>query len=316
MKKASATEAALAEIHAIREAPEKHELKSELASFLRHRSNHVIAAAADTIAKLEVDGLGPELSSAFVDLMKNPSARDQGCKALFAIAKALATVDFPAPQVYSAGVRHVQMEGSFGPPVDVAAPLRGICAQGLVRMTHPEALVECVRLLVDAEPAARAGSIRALGESGKNEAMLLLRFKALTGDKDDEVMGECFAALLRLAPAQSLDFVASFLESPRQDVPERAALALGESHVAGAFLILRDTWKRKMHSDLRRTLLLAIALLRLDEGVEFLLTRVAEDSEKSAADALRALNLYTRDETIQKRIEEIVQKRPALRAVR
>ena len=83
-------------------------------------------------------------------------------------------------------------------------------------------------LLADPEIAARAGAVRALGESGQSEAMLLLRLKALLGD-DEEIMGECFAALLRLAPAPSLEFVADFLHSSSDEVAERAALALGES---------------------------------------------------------------------------------------
>jgi HEAT repeat protein len=184
-------------------------------------------------------------------------------------------------------------------------------------MSHPEALLECVTLLVDSEVPARSGAVRALGETGKSEAMLLLRFKALVGDKDDEVMGECFGALLRLAPAQSLEFVAEFMESSGDDVAERAALALGESRVAAAFPLLREALEQTVRPTLRRTLLLAIAMLRLDEAVEFLLARLAEDPEQSAAGALAALALYTRDETLRQRIEAIVdgRKSAALRAV-
>src|SRR5260370_36897336 len=152
--------------------------------------------------------------------MKKPDTRDQGCKALIAIAKALATMDQPAPQVYFAGIRHVQKEGSFGPPVDAAAPLRGLCAQGLVRMSHPDALLEGVTLLADPEIAARAGAVRALGESGQSEGVLLLRLKALLGD-DEEIMDECFAALLRLSPPPPLGVRAAFLPSPSYEVSGR-----------------------------------------------------------------------------------------------
>jgi hypothetical protein len=308
VKKASSTEDALAAIKAIRDSPEKFDWKSDLASFLRHKSNHVIAAAADTIERMEAVALGPELADAFLTLMKNPAVRDPGCKALIAIAKTLAAMDFPAPPVYFAGVRHVQKEGSYGPPVDAAAALRGLCAQGLARTSHPDALLECVTLLVDREVPARSGAVRALGETGKSEAMLLLRFKALVGDKDDEVMGECFGALLRLAPTQSLDFVAKFLESG-DVVAERAALAIGESRVAGVFPLLRDAWAGTAEPVLRRTLLLAIALLRVDEGVEFLLERAAEEPENSAAGAIAALAIYGRDDVVTHRLREIVDRR-------
>ena len=309
MKKASSTEQALAAIKALRDAPDQYDWKRDLAPFLTHKSNHVIAAAADTVARLEAVTLAPELADAFLELMKDPAKRDPGCKALVAIAKTLAAMDHPAPKVYFAGVRHVQMEGSFGPPVDAAAPLRGLCAQGLARMSHPEAVLECVTLLVDSEIPARSGAVRALGETGKTEAMLLLRFKALVGDDDDEIMGECFGALLRLSAAQSLEFVAEFLDSGEDAVAERAALALGESRIAAAFPLLCEALEHTAQPTMRRTLLLAIAMLRLDEGVEFLLSRVAGEQEKSAADALAALALYARDEALRGRIEEIVARR-------
>src|SRR5216684_2939913 len=308
MAKAPTTDAALRAIRAIRDAPESYDLKRDLAPFLRHKSNHVASAAASTAERLEAVALAQDLVEAFLDLMKDPAKRDQGCEALIAIAKALVTMDEPAAKVYFAGVHHVQMEGSFGPPIDAAAPLRGLCAQGLVRMSHPDALLECVTLLADPEIAARAGAVRALGESGQSEGMLLLRLKALLGD-DEEIMGECFAALLRLSPAPSLEFVADFLHSSSDEVAERAALALGESRIPAAFGKLREAWERTARLSLRRTLLLALAMLRKDEALEFLLTRLEEDTERVAADALAALVLYARDDSVRDRIDEVLIKR-------
>jgi HEAT repeat protein len=312
MGKAPSTEEALLAIRQIRDAPDGFDLKRDLAPFLNHKSNHVIAAAADTAGRFELGSFCPELVEAFLELMKKPAARDPGCKALIAIAKALATMDQPAPQVYFAGIRHVQKEGSFGPPVDAAAALRGLCAQGLVRMTHPDALLECVTLLADPEIAARAGAVRALGESGQSEGMLLLRLKALLGD-DEEIMGECFAALLRLAPAPSLEFVAGFLDSSSDEVGERAALALGESRIPAAFGRLREAWEATARPELRRMLLLALAMLRKDEALEFLMTRLEEDAERGAADALAALVLYARDDSVRERIGKVLVKRKSQR---
>ena len=243
---------------------------------------------------------------AFAEWSKNASERDHGCKALTAIAKTLAALDHPAAQVYSFGICHVQKEASFGPPVDTAAALRGICAQGLVRMSHPDALEQCVTLLADPEVPARVGAVRAISESGQVAGVMLMRYKALIGDSDEDVTAECFAGLLRLAPGDSVAFIAKFLDSDHDDIRERAALALGESRLAAAFPWLREAWERHVHGSFRRTLLLAMAMLRQDEAVEFLLVRLAEDSEKSAVDALAALALYGRDETVRKRIEEIL----------
>jgi HEAT repeat protein len=306
------TEEALGAIRAIRDAPENFDLKRDLAPFLVHKSNHVAAAAADTVERLEAVALGQHLVDAFLEWMKNPAERDPGCKALTTIAKTLAAMDHPASQVYLAGIRHVQMEASFGPKVDAAAALRGLCAQGLARMSHPDALVECVTLLADSETAARAGAVRAISETGQPAGVLLLRFKASIGDKDEEVLAECFAGLLRLAPADSLEFVASFLNAQSDEIAERAALALGESRLAAAFPLLQNAWEHTAQATLRRTLLLAMAMLRQDEAVEFLLTRLAEDGEKSALDALAALSLYGRDEAVQSRIQDILAKRKSV----
>lgn len=307
--KGRSTEEALRAIQDIRNAPERYDLKRDLAPFLRHKSNHAIAAAATTAERLEAAALAQDLVDAFLDLMTAPAKRDPGCKALLEIAKALVAMDQDAARVYFPGLRHVQMEGSFGPPVDAAAELRGVCAQGLARMAHPDALQECVTLLVDRETAARAGAVRAIADAGQQEGVLLLRLKALVGDSKIEVTAECFAALLRLAPAPSLEFVANFLRSPSEEIAEAAAFALGESRMAAAFPLLRAAWDRIAHAERRRTLLLAAAMLRLDEAVNFLLDRVAEDSEPSAADAIAALALYGRDETVRARVEARVARR-------
>jgi hypothetical protein len=312
VKRRPTTEDALGAIRAIRDAPENFDLKRDLVPFLVHKSNHVAAAAAETVGRLEAVALTQHLVDAFLEWMKNPAERDPGCKALTAIAKTLAAMDHPAPQVYLAGIRHVQMEASFGPKVDAAAALRGLCAQGLARMSHPDALLECVTLLADSETAARAGAVRAISETGQPAGVLLLRFKALIGDKDEEVLAECFAGLLRLAPADSLEFVASFLTAQSDEIAERAALALGESRLAAAFSLLQKAWEHTAQVTLRRTLLLAMAMLRQDEAVEFLLTRLVEDGEKSALDALAALSLYGRDDAVRSRIQEILEKRNSM----
>lgn len=312
MAKALTTDLALRAIRAIRDSPESYDLKRDLASFLRHRSNHVVSAAATTAERLDAVTLAQDLVDAFVELMKDPAKRDPGCEALIAIARALISMDDRAAKVYFAGLHHVQMEGSFGPPIDAAAPLRGLCAQGLARMGHRDALLECVNLLADKEVPARVGAVRAIADSGDIAGALLLRLKALIGDKEDEVIGECFAGLLRLAPAPSLEFVAGFLKSASEEIRERAALALGESHLAAAFPVLREAWVETAQAARRRTLLLSIAMLRLDEAVEFLLLRLTEDRDAAAADALAALGLYGRDEAVRKRVEEIVGKRESL----
>jgi hypothetical protein len=315
--KALVTEDALVAIHAIRQSPENYDLKRDLAPFLRHKSNHAIAAAAGAAEHLEAGALTTDLVQAFEKLMRDPAKLDPACKATTAIVQALIQLEDPAARVYFAGVRHVQWEGSFGPKVDAAAPLRGLCARGLARMGHPDALLECVTLLADPEIAARAGAIRAIADAGRPDGVLLLRLKALLGDKEIDVTGECFAALLSLDPAGSVDFVAKFLHSRTEGIGEQAALALGESRVPAAFEALREAWEQGGAAEQRRTLLVAIAMLRSDDALEFLLSRLGEESGPVAADALAGLAFYARDEAVLARVDGIIQQRgdSALEAV-
>ncbi len=295
-------------MRAIRKAPEEYVLERDLAPFLEHKSNHAVAAAAEVTAELEATTLEPNLRAAFTRLMKHPAERDPGCKALIAIASALATMGADASEAYLAGIEHVQREASYGPPVDVAAPLRGLCARGLVRMAHPDALLYTVTVLADKEVPARVGATRALGDSGGSAAELLLRLKVLQGDVD-EVLSECFSALLSIEPQRSVDFVGGYLHSRPEEVIECAALALGESRLPAAVSPLQKAYESHVSRPLRKTFLLALAMLRKDEALEFLLRRLEQQSENPANDALAALNLYRGDAGVMQRAREIVSKR-------
>ena len=97
-------------------------------------------------------------------------------------------------------------------------------------------------LLHDPEPHARSGAARAIACTQPLAAEAVLCSKALAGDPEPEVTGECLAALLRVAGDEALDFVAGFLDDPGAEVSALAALALGESHLDGALAVLRARW--------------------------------------------------------------------------
>ena len=71
----------------------------------------------------------------------------------------------------------------------------------------------------------------------------------------------------------------------------------------------REAWERGAVSEQRRTLLVAIAMLRIDEALEFLLSRLADESGPVAADALAGLGFYARDEAVLARVEGIIRER-------
>jgi HEAT repeat protein len=295
MRRPDPTESAL---DALREA-------TDMTPFLRHKSNLVVAKAATRAV-----GCTQAMVEAFRRLMEDPAKRDPGCVAKIAIAKRLVETEEAAAEVYFAGSRHVQLEAVWGGQEDMARELRGICVIGLVRMGYPEALLEAVRLLSDPAPEARTGAIRALAESGKSEAELVLRFKAKQGDRKIEVTGECFAALLRLGPrVRSLPYIADFLESRDQEIAEAAAIALGESRMAEAWPILRDAFARPGNQSIHGAVMLGVAMLRIDEGIEFLIDRVANDRDRMGAAAIEALALYRNDEGIRQRVEQAVEAR-------
>jgi hypothetical protein len=152
-----------------------------------------------------------------------------------------------------------------------------------VRTNYPDVGVELVKLLADKERDARIGAARAIAYWSTGAGALLLRFKILTGDREPEVLGECFSSLLYIEPARSLEFVAAYLDHDEAAIAEGAALALGESHREEAFEILK---RHVRPSILRSTVLLAIALLRNDAAVEYLRSLLPD------RDAAKALEIY------------------------
>ena len=212
-------------------------------------------------------------------------------------------------QRFLRGIHHVQMEGSWGPPVDAAAELRGICALGLVRAGYRDVLLELAALLMDKEPQARQMAVRAVVYADQENGTLMLRMKVLGGDSDPDVISECLSGLMKLTPKKSLDFVAEFLESNDPATAESAALAIGGSRLPEAFDLLRGKWESHLRPEPRKPLLLAIAMTRQPAAVDFLLERIIDDRPQPAADAVMAIGMYKHDEAIKARVVTVVKDR-------
>ncbi|MBV8819917.1 MAG: hypothetical protein JO022_16255, partial [Acidobacteriaceae bacterium] len=149
------------------------------------------------------------------------------------------------------------------------------------------------------------GAVQALADAGSREAELLLRLKVSTGDKEAEVIGACFAALLEMAPARSEEFCTHYLRNGTDDEVEAAALALGEAKRAGALESLKQAWSGRRDPQVRRTLLVSIALLRDVESISFLLERLKQDPPFAFPDVLAALDVYRHDEAVAEQIRTI-----------
>ena len=302
-RKTSSLEDQLTRLADLRGQPPSPEVRGEVAGFLNDKSSLLAAKAARIAGEWQSTELIPELLSAFERFLVKPEVTDKSCGAKTEIIKALCKLEHSSPSVFLRGIRYVQMEAVWGLPVDTAAELRGLSAIGLAQTAYPEALEEILPLLLDAERGARIGAVRAIAACGLPGDALVLRLKALSGDQETEVLGECFAALLRVEPAKSLTFVATFLDAGQEAVAEAAALTLGDARLESAFTVLRGAFQLPRSRALRRTLLLAIALLRREPAIDFLLELVRTGDGQTFADAVAALAIYEQDPKLRERLE-------------
>ena len=293
----------------LRDEPDGELVGRELRRALQGRQSLLVARAARLSADLGHLELVPEMVAAFDRFLVDPVKTDKGCLAKTAIARALVELEERPEELYFRGARHVQPEPAYGGPVDAAAELRGVCAHGLASTGHPDAVLELVRLLADPEWRVRAEAARALGNSGRLEAEAVLRLKALVGDTESEVVCECLGSLLSIAPERSLDFVTGFLASRDQALVEGAALALGESRLEGAVEALKEAYGRCLDGEVRRTLLLAVAMTRREAGFDFLVSLVGEGRPARAAEAIEALAIHRHDGRVRERMRAAVGRR-------
>lgn len=256
-------------LSAIRHNPGDPAAASDLGRALDSSSNFVIAKAAQIVETRQEFELRPKLLSAFARIFESPHKLDPTCAALTAIVKALHTLDCEDPTPFFKAVRHVQMEGSFGPPVDAAVELRASSAIALARHTHPRIIGELTERLADKEPGARLGAATALGCCGSPAAYPLLHFKTLIGDGEPDVITECYTSMFALDPNQAVVWLRKALDGG--DYAESAALALGPSRHPESFPILRERYESiVVNNSLRQTILLAISLCRTEEATAFL----------------------------------------------
>ena len=250
-----------------------------------------IAPATKLVVKHSLVQLLPSLVTAFEQMLENGAKTDPGCKAKWAIANTLYQLEKPNADLFLSGIRCVQKEPVWGKSVDTAAPLRSLSALGLVQANYADLLSELADLLADPEYDARAGAARAIGYSQNPAGISLLRLKVHLGDSEPVVLSECFIALLALSPEQA-PLVISALQNSVEEVQELAALALSEAKITAAFAAIKQQWQRTRNPELRQSFLLAIATLRTDEAIAFLIGLVERGNPQDAKDAAIALDIY------------------------
>jgi len=288
----------------LREAP-RNEAAAALRKALGDRINLVAAKAARMAAELNLRELAPDLLRAFDRLFENATEKDPQCWGKNAIAKALVDLDHRESAPFVRGMRHVQMESSYGGAVDTATTLRGVCLLALAPcpdLTRQEVMRYLVDGLTDEAHTVRVEAVRGL-EQMEGESALLLRLKARLGDKEVEVMGQVFDSLLKLERERAIPLVAEFLKA-EPDTRAEAALALGSSRLPGAVDILREAWDRARGPEFREAILRALSISRQETAMEFLLEMVKGGRAADARQALEALELHKDSPEIRRRLEE------------
>lgn len=293
MAKRLSTEDAIARVAQLRESDADAAIEGELRLLLRHRSNYVVAKAAQLAADRGLSIFAEELTTAFHFFMHDPINRDPGCSAKMEIVNALRAFGEPVWDAYLAGAAHVQKEASWGPPIDTAPTLRGMCARALLGLGHADGFRVHAVLLRDNEPAVRAIAVESLAGVPDERSELLLRAH-IGYEPLHHIEMDAFEGLMRIAPDASFGFVAKFLHDDELQRVHGAALALGASHHADAFAALKTRWSDS-DDETRAMLALPLALLRSDEAFDYLIGEIGDRSERLGEAIVEALALFRED---------------------
>ena len=279
---------------------------------LTHRNNFLVSKAAKLVADAELFALLPEILTAYDRFFLDASKSDPQCWAKHALVKTLVKLEHRQKDAYLRGLRHHQMEGSYGGLTDTAGALRGACTHALVNcpgISDADLLTILLEPLVDSDKTVRIEAARAIGQVGGPSAALLLRLRALlgpaVGDKaEPEVLGAVYSALLSVEGASAVALVAAALKEG-DDLAAEAAFALADLHSAEALAALTMRLRAGADTWFGSVLLSAIALTRLPEAIDFLLALISQDSRQAPA-AIEAIGRIAPNAELRARIQQAV----------
>jgi HEAT repeats len=278
----------------------------ELRKRIGDRSNLVVAAVAGVVGENGLGEAAGDLEAAFDRFLVNPLKVDKQCRAKLAIIQALDRVEHLGSEVFVRAAKYEQFEPVWGGTEDSAPPLRAAALMALLRVMGAKSLPFLVDAMADHAKEVRIATALALGAAGTEAAGLVLRLKVRLGDRDPDVLSECLGALLAVDPEEHLPIVVEFLDPREEAKCEAAAMALGKSRLLEALEPLTDCWRRCHGAELRRHVLLAIAILRQPAAIDFLAGLVASEADDGAAEALLALGIYKEDGRLRERIAKLV----------
>jgi hypothetical protein len=169
----------------------------------RDRAGLVVAEAAKLIRTANLKGFENELLAAWEQMLVNPVKTDPGCTAKTAIVEALGQMDYDEPDFYLNAIRYRQMEPSWGGREDSAVNVRGAAAFAIARSRRlgiVARLMILVDLLVNEESRrCQVFAVQAIADTGRDEAVPILRLRFGMGPQFADVMGACMTGMLSLA---------------------------------------------------------------------------------------------------------------------
>ncbi len=309
----------LAALEAVRQQ-EPEARVAALRKALGNRNNFLVSKAADLVREFQLVELIPELLAAYDRFFEDPGKSDPQCWAKNAIGRALAAFEHQEADVFLRGMKHIQLEPSYGGSSDSAATLRSTCAFALVQcreLREGDLLEHLLELFADKDKSVRAEVARAVEQVGSLSSALLLRLRAVLASDEPEVLGACYGGVLRIEGSRAIPWVSRFL-ADGDDAAAEAALAIAATHSPESFEALRDCLE---HKTLHRAdpwftsvLLAAIALTRQEAAMELLLDLVKKESRHAEA-AIEAICRSMPSEEVLTRLEGSVEGNPRLERV-
>lgn len=308
-------EAQLEALDRLKEQPVA-EWMEPLRTALGQRNNYVVAKAADLACRQRLAELTPDLLAAFDRFFEDAVKSDPQCWAKNALSRTLAAFELQDSAPFLRGLRHVQLEGTWGGRSDTAGALRGTCALAMVQcreIPESELLRYLLPALVDPDKGVRGDAVRAIEQVGSAAASLLLRLRAEIGKDEPEVLGACYAGVLRIEGISAVQWAGKFLAA-EDDASGEAALAIAATHSPEGMALLKDRWSSVSDPWFSSILLSAIALTRQTEATDFLLDLVRQEAMR-ADQAAEALLRSLPSEDIVLRLKALIKENPRLERI-
>jgi hypothetical protein len=303
----------LAELEALHEAlksgptPDAAQV-AQLCKALAHRNNFLVAKAARMVADAELFALLPDVLASYDRFFLDAAKTDPQCWAKNALVKTLVKLEHRQKDAYLRGLRHHQMEGSYGGLSDTAGALRGACTHALVNcpgLNDADLLRLLLEPLTDTDKTVRMEAARAFGQVGGPSAALVLRLRALLGKDEPEVLGAVYSALLAVEGTAGIALVSAALKEG-DDLAAEAAFALADLRAPEALSALTTRLRAGTDGWFSGVLLSAVALTRLPEAMDYLLALIAGDTPQAAV-AIEAIGRIAPNAELRARIEKAVE---------